>query len=122
MVPFPLIMFCKYSLMNMSVQNQSSLLCHHFNSLFHIANTLFWTQLGGPGPDQNTQGNLSFAVERYSGLERSQQVVIMSSDSGVPYWSGVQEILLGSYQSATASLDRHDLTKVEITRMPILQL
>ena len=50
--------------------------------------------LGGSGSEEGQVGNMSIDIIR-SEKARASQTVLMSSKSGSPYWSGLQEVLAG---------------------------
>jgi len=54
--------------------------------------------LGGSGGDLDTAGNVSLSIIRSNieGVGVSQEVVLFSSDDG-PAWTGLQEVIFGSY-------------------------
>ena len=62
--------------------------------------------LGGSGPEEAQVGNTS--IDIFFNLQHESTTVILSSDSGDPYWSGLQEVLAGGPDSSSSSSSNDD--------------
>lgn len=77
---------------------------------FYISNDALYRfySLGGSGAEEQAVGNASFDWTWTDTTEaRPAQTALLSSSSGRPYWSGLQEVLAGGVASAPSDLIDH---------------